>query len=229
MSKKVSHVSVTYMLMGILFCVCLIASNLLGTKILQLGTFSITAGFIVFPISYILNDCIAEVWGYKKARLIIWTGFVMNFFVVALGGLVCILPCAPFWEGEESFNFVFGLAPRIAISSFAAFLVGSFINAMVMSKMKIKSKGRHFSWRAIVSTLGGEGADSLIFFPLAFGGLMPNSELFKMMLVQVTLKTLYEILVLPVTIRIVRYVKAKEETDVYDTDISYNPFNLKEL
>ena len=229
MSKKVSHVSVTYMLMGILFCVCLIASNLLGTKILQLGTFSITAGFIVFPISYILNDCIAEVWGYKKARLIIWTGFVMNFFVVALGGLACILPCAPFWEGEESFNFVFGLAPRIAISSFAAFLVGSFINAMVMSKMKIKSKGRHFSWRAIVSTLGGEGADSLIFFPLAFGGLMPNSELFKMMLVQVTLKTLYEILVLPVTIRIVRYVNAKEETDVYDTDISYNPFNLKEL
>lgn len=229
MSKKVSHVSVTYMLMGILFCVCLISSNLLGTKILQLGTFSITAGFIVFPISYILNDCIAEVWGYKKARLIIWTGFVMNFFVVALGGLACVLPCAPFWEGEESFNFVFGLAPRIAISSFAAFLVGSFINAMVMSKMKIKSKGRHFSWRAIVSTLGGEGADSLIFFPLAFGGLMPNSELFKMMLVQVTLKTLYEILVLPVTIRIVRYVKAKEETDVYDTDISYNPFNLKEL
>lgn len=229
MSKKVSHVSVTYMLMGILFCVCLIASNLLGTKILQLGTFSITAGFIVFPISYILNDCIAEVWGYKKARLIIWTGFVMNFFVVALGGLACILPCAPFWEGEESFNFVFGLAPRIALSSFAAFLVGSFINAMIMSKMKIKSKGRHFSWRAIVSTLGGEGADSLIFFPLAFGGLMPNIELFKMMLVQVTLKTLYEILVLPLTIRIVRYVKAKEETDVYDTDISYNPFNLKEL
>ena len=229
MSKKVSHVSVTYMLMGILFCVCLIASNLLGTKILQLGTFSITAGFIVFPISYILNDCIAEVWGYKKARLIIWTGFMMNFFVVALGGLACVLPCAPFWEGEESFNFVFGLAPRIALSSFAAFLVGSFINAMVMSKMKIKSKGRHFSWRAILSTLGGEGADSLIFFPLAFGGLMPNSELFKMMLVQVTLKTLYEIIVLPVTIRIVRYVKAKEDTDVYDTDISYNPFNLKEL
>ena len=135
MSKKVSHVSVTYMLMGILFCVCLIASNLLGTKILQLGTFSITAGFIVFPISYILNDCIAEVWGYKKARLIIWTGFVMNFFVVALGGLACVLPCAPFWEGEESFNFVFGLAPRIALSSFAASLVGSFINAMFMSKM----------------------------------------------------------------------------------------------
>ena len=123
MSKKVSHVSVTYMLMGILFCVCLIASNLLGTKILQLGTFSITAGIIVFPISYILNDCIAEVWGYKKARLIIWMGFIMNFFVVSLGGLACVLPCAPFWEGEDSFNFVFGLAPRIAIASFAAFLV----------------------------------------------------------------------------------------------------------
>ena len=229
MQKKVSHVSVTYMLMGILFCVCLISSNLLGTKIIQLGSISITAGFIVFPISYILNDCIAEVWGYKKSRLIIWMGFVMNFFVVALGGLACALPCAPFWEGEESFNFVFGLAPRIAIASFAAFLVGSFINAIIKSKMKISSKGRHFSWRAIISTLGGEGADSLIFFPLAFVGLMSNSELLKMMLVQVTLKTLYEIIVLPVTIRVVRYVKSKEETDVYDNNISYNPFKVKEL
>lgn len=217
------------MLMGILFCVCLIASNLLETKIVQLGSYSMTAGFIVFPISYILNDCIAEVWGYKKARLVIWMGFAMNFFVVALGGIACALPAAPFWEGEEAFQFVFGLAPRIAVASLAAFLVGSFINAMIMSKMKITSKGRHFSWRAILSTLGGEGADSLIFFPLAFGGLMPGSELLKLMILQVSAKTLYEVVALPLTIRVVNYVKKAEGTDVYDENISYNPFKVREI
>jgi uncharacterized integral membrane protein (TIGR00697 family) len=229
MKEKMTHVSVAYMLMGILFCVCLISSNLLETKIVQLGSYSMTAGFIVFPISYILNDCIAEVWGYKKARLVIWMGFAMNFFVVMLGGIACALPSAPFWEGEEAFKFVFGLAPRIAAASLAAFLIGSFINALIMSKMKISSQGKHFSWRAIISTLGGEGADSLIFFPLAFGGLMPGSELLKLMILQVSAKTLYEIIALPITIRIVRYVKKVEGTDVYDEHISYNPFKLKEL
>lgn len=229
MKEKTSHVSVAYMLMGILFCVCLIASNLLETKIVQLGSYSMTAGFIVFPISYILNDCIAEVWGYKKARLVIWMGFAMNFFVVALGGIACALPAAPFWEGEEAFQFVFGLAPRIAVASLAAFLVGSFINAMIMSKMKITSKGRHFSWRAILSTLGGEGADSLIFFPLAFGGLMPGSELLKLMILQVSAKTLYEVVALPLTIRVVNHVKKAEGTDVYDENISYNPFKVREI
>lgn len=188
-----------------------------------------TAGFIVFPISYILNDCIAEVWGFKKARFIIWLGFAMNFFVVILGGIAVAMPSAPFWEGEESFKFVFGLAPRIAIASLTAFLVGSFINAVIMSRMKIINEGRHFSWRAILSTLAGEGADSLIFFPIAFIGLMPFEELLKLMVLQVSAKTLYEIIVLPLTIRVVRYVKLKEGVDVYDKDISYNPLKIKQL
>lgn len=229
MEKNKNVVSVAYMLMGILFCVCLIASNLLETKIVQIGSYSMTAGFIVFPISYILNDCIAEVWGFKKARLIIWLGFAMNFFVVMLGGIACALPAAPFWEGGEHFEFVFGLAPRIAAASLTAFLVGSFLNAMVMSKMKVASEGRHFSWRAILSTLAGEGADSLIFFPLAFGGLMPVGELGKLMLLQVTAKTLYEVVALPLTVRVVNYVKKVEGTDVYDTEISYNPLKVKEI
>ena len=158
------------MVMGILFCTCLIASNLLETKILQFTpSFTITAGVLCFPLSYILNDCVAEVWGFRKARLIIWSAFLMNFLVVALGQLAVLLPAASFWkENEAHFNFVFGLAPRIAVASFLAFLVGSFINAYVMSRMKLRSRGRHFSARAIVSTLFGEGADSLIFFPLAF-------------------------------------------------------------
>ena len=227
--KQTRTVSVSYMLMGILFCVCLVASNMLETKIVQFGMFSMTAGCIVFPISYILNDCIAEVWGFRKARLIIWMGFLMNFFVVALGGIATAMPAAPYWEGEEAFRFVFGLAPRIAAASLTAFLVGSFLNAWVMSRMKLRDKEKRFSWRAIASTLVGESADSLIFFPMAFGGLMPFNELLKLMALQVTVNTLYEVMALPVTIQVVRFIKRVEATSVYDENISYNVFKLKEL
>ena len=229
MMKKENLVSVPFMVLGIVFCVCLVAANLLETKVVQLGPLSVTAGLLVFPISYIINDCIAEVWGFRKARLIIWMGFLMNFMVVVLGQVAVALPAAPFWEGEESFDFVFGLAPRIAAASLTAFLVGSFINAYVLSKMKLLSHGKNFSARAILSTLAGESADSIIFFPLAFGGLMPVSELAKMMLVQVILKTLYEIIILPVTIRVVNYIKRVDESDVYDDDISYNILKIKEI
>lgn len=217
------------MIMGIMFCVCLIAANLFETKIVQIGSYSMTAGFIVFPVSYIINDCIAEVWGFRKARLIIWMGFLMNFFVVTLGGIAVALPAAPFWEGDEAFRFVFGLAPRIAVASLTAFLIGSFLNAWVMSRMKLRDKERRFAWRAILSTLVGEGADSLIFFPMAFAGLMPVNELAKLMLLQVTAKTLYEVIALPLTTRVVRYVKRREGIDTYDNDVSYNIFNIKDL
>ena len=228
--KQKKNVSVSFMLMGILFCVCLVASNLLETKIVQVGTFSMTAGFIVFPISYIINDCVAEVWGYRKARLIIWMGFLMNFFVVSLGGIACAMPAASYWaENEPHFEFVFGLAPRIAAASLSAFLVGSFLNAWVMSRMKLRDKEKHFSWRAIASTLVGEGADSIIFFPLAFGGLMPVEELLKLMLLQVTAKTLYEIFALPVTIQVIRYVKRIEGESAYDTNVSYNILKINDI
>ena len=227
--KKENLVSVPFMVLGIVFCVCLVAANLLETKVVQLGPVAVTAGLLVFPISYIINDCIAEVWGFRKARLIIWMGFLMNFLVVALGQIAVALPAAPFWEGEEDFNFVFGMAPRIAVASLLAFLVGSFMNAYVMSRMKVVSHGKHFSVRAILSTVAGESADSLIFFPLAFGGLMPLEELGKMMLVQVILKTLYEIIILPVTVRVVSYVKRVDGSDVYDEHISYNILKIKEI
>ena len=227
--KKENTVSVPFMVLGSVFCVCLVAANLLETKVVQLGPVAVTAGLLVFPISYIINDCIAEVWGFRKARLIIWMGFLMNFLVVALGQIAVALPAAPFWEGEEGFNFVFGMAPRIAAASLLAFLVGSFMNAYVMSRMKVASHGKHFSLRAVLSTLAGESADSLIFFPLAFGGLMPLEELGRMMLVQVVLKTLYEVIILPVTVRVVNYVKRVDGSDVYDEHISYNILKIKEI
>ena len=227
--KEKNLVSVPFMVLGIVFCVCLVAANLLETKVVQFGSISATAGLLVFPISYIINDCIAEVWGFRKASLIIWMGFLMNFMVVLLGQAAIALPAAPFWEGEESFNFVFGLAPRIAAASLTAFLAGSFTNAYVMSRMKIMSQGKGFSLRAIVSTIFGEGIDSVIFFPLAFGGIIPVKDLLTMMLVQVVLKTLYEIIILPVTIRVVKYIKRIDHSDVYDENISYNILKLKDI
>ena len=207
-------VSVPFMLLGILFNVCLIAANLLETKVIQVGSLTVTAGLLVFPISYIINDCIAEVWGFKKARLIIWSGFAMNFFVVGLGLIAVAIPAAPFWEGEEHFDFVFGMAPRIVAASLMAFLVGSFLNAYVMSKMKIASQGRNFSARAILSTIVGETADSLIFFPVAFGGIIAWKELLIMMGLQIVLKSMYEVIILPVTIRVVKVIKKVDGSDV---------------
>jgi conserved hypothetical integral membrane protein len=222
-------VSVPFMLLGILFNVCLIAANLLETKVIQVGSLTVTAGLLVFPISYIINDCIAEVWGFKKARLIIWSGFAMNFFVVALGLIAVAIPAAPFWEGEEHFNFVFGMAPRIVAASLMAFLVGSFLNAYVMSKMKVASQGRNFSARAIWSTVVGETADSLIFFPVAFGGVIAWKELLIMMGIQIVLKSMYEVIILPVTIRVVKAIKKIDGSDVYDTNISYNVLKVKDI
>ena len=222
-------VSVPFMLLGILFNVCLIAANLLETKVIQIGSLTVTAGLLVFPISYIINDCIAEVWGFKKARLIIWSGFAMNFFVVALGLIAVAIPAAPFWEGEEHFDFVFGMAPRIVAASLMAFLVGSFLNAYVMSKMKVASQGRNFSARAIWSTVVGETADSLIFFPVAFGGVIAWKELLIMMGIQIVLKSLYEVMILPVTIRVVKAFKKIDGSAVYDTNISYNVLKVKDI
>ena len=210
------------MLFSILFCVCLIAANLFATKQISLGSISLTGGLIIFPVSYIVNDCVCEVWGYRKARLLIWTGFAMNFFFVIMGALCDIIPAAPYYTNSEGFHGVFGLAPRVAAASFCAFLVGSFLNAYVMSRMKLASKGRNFSSRAIISTIVGEGDDSLIFFPLALGGVIPTSALPALMLWQVVLKTVYEIVALPLTIRIVRFLKQHEGVDVFDEGVDYN-------
>ena len=216
------------MLFSTLFCVCLITANVLETKQISLGLagFSITGGLIVFPISYIINDCVCEVWGYGKARLLIWLGFAMNFLFVAFGALCDALPAAPYWHNEAGFHAVFGLAPRIAFASFLAFLVGSFVNAYVMSRMKISSGGKNFSARAIMSTVYGEAADSVIFFPLALGGVVPLREIPVLIVSQVVLKTVYEIIVLPVTIRVVKATKRMEGEDVYDNGVNYSVWKI---
>ena len=226
MKKERTMVTVLFMLFSIVFTVCLIASNILETKQMVFGPLHLTGGLLIFPVSYIVNDVVCEVWGYRKASILIWTGFLTNFAFVMVCSLADAIPGAPYWENDAGFHAIFGLTPRIALASFVSFLAGSFVNAYVMSRMKIADQGRRFPLRAIVSTIFGEGADSLLFFPLALYGVLPNEELPLMMISQLVLKTVYEIIVLPVTIRVIRWVKAYEGEDVYDTGISYNILDI---
>lgn len=229
MKATKKQVSVLFMLFSMLFCVCLITANVLETKQMAFGPISITGGLIVFPVSYIINDCVCEVWGYRKTRLLIWLGFCMNILFVMFGALCDAIPGASYWDNEAGFHAIFGLAPRIAAASFVAFVVGSFANAYVMSRMKVSSQGKNFSLRAIMSTIFGETADSLIFFPLALGGVVPTEELPVLILSQIVLKTLYEIIVLPITIQVVKYTKRHEGLDEYDKDINYNIFSVNNI
>lgn len=207
-----SPVSVTFLLLTLLFCVCLIVSNLMEIKTIDIGPLTITAGVVVFPLSYIISDCIVEVYGFSRARLVIWLGFAMNLLVTLLLQIGLWLPGNADWTGQEAMQTVFGAVPRILCASFTAFLCGSMVNAWVMHTMKrtAGSTGRRFKLRAIVSTLWGEGVDSLIFFPIAFGGVLPWSAIFTLIVTQTLLKTGYEIVILPVTVRVVRRLRAVE-------------------
>ncbi len=226
--------SVTYVWMAVTFCVCLVVSNIFIPRLWQVGRLPVqlTGAVVLFPISYILNDCLTEVYGYRKARLTIVIGFAMSLFVSLASLLVTSLPMPLSPESipaAESFNSLFGLVPRSMVGSLLAFVAGSTVNAWIMSRMKVATKGKGFGWRAIISTVGGETTDSLIFFPIAFGGLLPLKVMLSLMLTQIAAKTLYEIIILPVTAFIVKKVKAIEGIDTFDENISYNPFRISDI
>ena len=214
--------SFPFLIFTVLFCVCLIVANLVEIKTVNIGFTTITAGMVVFPISYIINDCIVEVYGFRKARMVIWLGFAMNFFVTMMLQLAILLPGTAEWEGQDAMIATYGGVPRILTASFIAFVCGSMVNALVMSKMKVASKGRYFSLRAILSTVFGEGVDSLIFFPIAFLGTLPAGVIVELIIAQACMKTLYEVIILPVTIRVVKYIKRVESLDTYDNDVRYS-------
>ncbi len=223
------QVSVSFMVCGLLFTTCLIVANIVEQKLIAVGPIEATAGLLIFPVSYIVNDLIAEVWGYRKARLIIWYGFLMNFVAVAVFRLSILVPGSGNFHQQEAFALVLGNTTRITVASFVAFLFGSFLNAYVMSRLKILQHGRGFSLRAIASTVVGEGADSLVFFTIAFGGVLPVHDLLMLILTQIGMKTAYEVIALPLTNRLVKWVKRKEHTDVYDTGISYKPWKVRDI
>ncbi|MFA5045358.1 MAG: queuosine precursor transporter [Paludibacter sp.] len=223
------QVSVAFMVFGLLFTVCLIISNIVEQKLISIGGIEATAGLLIFPVSYIINDVIAEVWGYRKARLIIWNGFLMNFLAVIIFRLSIWAPGSVNFHHQAAFELVLGNTERIVGASFAAFLLGSFLNAFVMSKMKVLQHGRGFSIRAVVSTIVGEGADSLVFFTLAFSGIIPTAALITLIFTQTAMKTGYEVIALPLTNYVVKWVKKHEDTDVYDKNISYNPLKINDI
>jgi hypothetical protein len=210
--------STTYVWLAVIFCVCLVSSNLFVPRTWQVGTLplQLSGAILIFPISYIVNDCITEIYGYKAAMRVILMGFIMSLFVSLMAGLVTKLP-APLYEDNrslsESFNSLFGLAPRTAVASLLAFFAGSTVNARIMSVMKERAGEKGFGWRAILSSLGGEGVDSLIFFPMVFAGIMPFKGIVSLVVTQVVCKTLYEVVILPLTTVVVRILKKKEKED----------------
>lgn len=224
--------SITFVWLAVTFCVCLVASNLFVPRLWQVGRWSLqlSGAVLIFPISYIINDLLTEVYGYRRAMSVIWMGFALSAFVAFAAQLVAWLPAPVYPENREvsdSFNRLFGLVPRTTLASLLAFIFGSQMNAWVMSRMKVVTKGRGFGWRAILSTLAGELCDSVIFYPLAFAGVMPVKAIVSIILTQVTVKTLYEVLILPVTAVIARRLKQTEGIDTFDYNVSYNPFSTK--
>lgn len=216
--------SKTFLWMAVIFNVCIIASNLFASKVFSAGASVVLPGAVViFPVTYIINDCLSEVYGYRSARLVIGMGFIMSIFFALVSQLVILLPGAPFWDGDNAFRTVFGAVPRATIASLLAFIVGSNVNALVMSRMKVKDKGSRFGLRAIVSSLLGEFCDSLIFMTIVFwsNGLR---SIITMILCQVSAKVMYEIILLPLTSYVVKKVKERDNTDVYDDVSSYKLF-----
>lgn len=224
MPTKNNNVTKLYMLLGVLFTTCLLISNIVANRMFQVGPWSMTAAVVVFPLSYIISDVIAEVYGFKAARRVMWFGFAMNALMVLLFTLVNLLPAPVWFEDAESYKIVLGSAPRMFAASMLAYLFGSWINAMVLSKMKVKAEGKGFGLRAIISTLFGEVVDSLIFIPIGFLGKLPFVDMLQMMILQIAFKTVYEIIILPVTTLVVKKVKAYDQVDTIDYDESYGLF-----
>ena len=214
------RLTVPFLVLSILFCVCLIVANIVEIKTVDIGFATVTAGMVVFPLSYIINDCIVEVYGFRRARLVIWLGFASNLLVTLMLQLAIALPGSADWQSQQAMEAIYGGVPRILAASFLAFVCGSMVNALVMSRMKVASGGRHFSLRAIISTVLGEGADSVIFFPIAFGGVLPWDVVVELIVAQTVLKTAYEILVLPVTVRLVGWIKKVDSVDTFDRGVS---------
>ncbi len=211
-----------------LFVTCLIAANITAVKLIAVFGLLLPAAIVIFPISYILGDVLTEVYGYRQARRVIWLGFACNLVVVATIWIGGVLPAWEYWGGQAAYERILGLAPRILLASFLAYLVGEFANADVLAKMKIATQGRWLWARTIGSTLVGQGLDSLIFITLAFAGTIPTAALMGLVVTQWLVKSAYEALATPVTYAVVGHLKRSDGLDVYDRDTSFNPLALSD-
>lgn len=223
MKNETKTVSKLFMIIAVVYVTCLLLSNLIAGKMWAVaGSITLPAAVILFPITYIFGDIFTEVYGFRKARTIIWLGFGCSFFAVAVYLITIALPHPGFWEGQEAYALVLGTTPRVAIASFVGYLFGEFSNSVVLSKLKVATGGKKLWVRTILSTLVGEGLDSVIFVMISFWGTMDNSTVLHMILYQYLFKVCYEALFTPLTYAIVNWLKKKEETDVFDYNIKYN-------
>ena len=224
-----------YELVMAAFVVVLICSNLIGpAKIAQIslpyfGAVSFGAGVLFFPISYVFGDILTEVYGYARARKVIWAGFAGLGFASFMAAVVVALPPAPFWNNQPAYEIAFGSTWRIVLASMFAYFCGEFANSYVLAKMKILTAGKWLWTRTIGSTLFGEAVDSALFYPLAFygSGIIPNDKLPLVMLSQFVIKVGVEIVFTPLTYKVVNALKRAEREDFYDRSTDFTPFSLK--
>lgn len=212
------------------FAVILICSNLIGAgKPAQVtlpvfGTVTFGAGILFFPLGYVLGDVMTEVYGFARARRAVWVGFAASVFAAGMSYFVVSLPASPDWAGQAALAEVFGQVPRIFAASIMAFWAGEMANAFVLARMKVLTQGRHLWMRTIGSTVVGQGVDSLIFYPLAFLGVWETRLVFVVLATNYLLKVLWEVILTPVTYRIVAFFKAAEGLDVFDNATNFSPF-----
>ena len=220
---KPSHSSL-FVILAALFITTLIVANTVATKIVMVGPLAVAAGILCFPLSYIISDIVTEVYGFRAARFVTWTAFACLALTALVSFLATQLMPAPFYANEAAFDSIFSQVPRIALGSLLGFVTGALLNAMVMSKMKIWTEGRHLWARTIGSTIVGEAADSLIFAIVAFAGVFAFGDLLMIALSGFFLKTAYEVLATPFTYWAVAQVKRREGVDRFDHGIDYRPF-----
>jgi uncharacterized integral membrane protein (TIGR00697 family) len=217
-----------YDLVMALFVTILLCSNVIGAaKVCTVWGFTFGAGVLFFPISYIFNDVLTEVYGYARARKVVWAGFGAIVFASFMSWVVVTLPPAEGWNDQHAYEAVFGQTPRIVFASLMAFFVGEFANSYVLAKMKIKTSGRHLWARTIGSTIVGEGVDSLVFYPVAFYGVWQNKLVLTVMVSNYIVKVLWEAVVTPVTYQVVGFLKRAEQEDYYDVDTDFTPFSIE--
>ncbi len=208
------------------FVAVLLVSNIASTKILTLWKFTFDGGTILFPLSYIFGDVLTEVYGYRRTRRVIWTGFMAAVMMSLVLWIVQLLPPAEGWPHQTAFESLIGFMPRIVLASLVAYFAGEFINSMLLSRLKVITEGKHLWMRTIGSTLVGEGIDTLLFTLIAFWGVLPHDLLLAVIVSNYIFKCSVEILFTPATYALVRFLKRKEQTDVFDRGISYNPFRF---
>jgi queuosine precursor transporter len=214
------------------FVTVLLCSNLIGaakaSQVSVLGhPFTFTAGVLFFPISYIFGDILTEVYGYARARKVVWAGFAAQVFAAFMTAVAIAFPPAPGWTGQASMEAVFGGTPRIVAASLVAYFCGEFCNSYVLAKMKLLTEGRFLWMRTIGSTIAGEGVDSLVFYPLAFWGLWPASLVLDVMFGNYLLKVAWEVVNTPITYRVVNFLKRAESEDYFDRATRFTPFSLE--